>query len=195
MVLKIEPLGSEEVARLIDALLSEKVYPLVASRGIPKKGGQRFYVDELGTLGIEKTLAAGDKHYFVLSIPEKTFREKIGNDKTDSLQARVDEIYRGTVVYAPRPSRDLGKEDRHFVEIRFPIDTLKLLSRENIEKALVNYLIKKQGYEPKAGSYPLGEKFSMMISKSILEEHIVKTAKDCVTGIIGLLEAKQVYPE
>src|SRR3989338_5775397 len=165
MVLKIESLTSEEVAKLMDGVLEEKVYPLVASKGIQKKGGRRFFVNGLGTLGIEKTLASENMHYFVLSIPEETVREKIGNGETDSLQVRIDEIYRGAVVYAPRPSRDQGKTDRHFFEIRFPIDTSTLLSCENLNRAFVKYLTNGLEYPPEARLLTVEKQLSMIISK------------------------------
>lgn len=122
---------SEEINHILSG-----VYSFFISDGRPtKKGGLRFLDTKSNkTFGFEKTRETDKGNLLVLSAPynfplENTeIKERLENDLRKSRNSdRIFEIW-------IRGSRDKGKEDKNFAEIKYLIPTSSLLSEENIVK-------------------------------------------------------------
>ncbi len=156
---------SEEINLILSSL-----YGLYTSEGRPtKRGGLRFLdIKSNKTFGFEKTRETDSGNLLILSAPYNFPIENI--ELKDKLEKEIRKGPHSDMIFEIwlRPSRDKGKEDRNFVELKYHIPTNELLSDKNI----LNY----------AKEHNLND--SKMIVKSILFEKVEPLAKSTMDHLI-----------
>ena len=159
---------SEEINQILGGL-----YGLYISDGRPtKKGGLRFLdVKSNKTFGFEKTRETSNGNLLVFSAPyyfplENTeIKEKLENELRKSEHS--DQIFEIWI----RASRDKGKENKNFVEVKYNIPTEELLSDENITKYAKDHNMTN----------------SKMIIKYILKDYVAPFAKAEMDHLIDII--------
>lgn len=120
---------SEEINLILSTL-----YGLYTAEGRPtKKGGLRFLdIKSTKTFGFEKTRETDSGNLLILSAPYNFPIED--QELKTKLEEKIKEGPHSDMIFEMwlRPSRDKGKEDRNFIELKYLIPTSELLSDEKI---------------------------------------------------------------
>jgi hypothetical protein len=164
------------VAQEIDLIMST-LYGRYISEGRPtKRGGLRFLdIVSNKTFGFEKTRETDKGNLLILSAPYKGALEDI--ERKGKLEALIkkgpNEKYIHDIVI--RQSRDKGKEDKLFIEVKYHLPTGDLLESEKIAKH--------------------GEKYRMnnskVIIRAILREFMEPFAQQSMDHLINVVRSFQ----
>ena len=156
---------SEEINLILSGL-----YGLYTSEGRPtKRGGLRFLdIKSNKTFGFEKTRETDSGNLLILSAPYNFPIEDL--KLKEKLEKEIKKGPYSNMIFEfwLRPSRDKGKEDRNFVELKYLIHTGEILSDANI----FNY----------AKQHAIGN--SKLIVKNILLENVAPLAKATMDHLI-----------
>ncbi len=157
------------VSEEINLILSN-LYSLYTSEGRPtKKGGLRFLdIKSTKTFGFEKTRETDSGNLLILSAPYNFPIEDI--DLKNKLEKEIRKGPHNDMIFEIwlRPSRDKGKEDRNFIELKYLIPTARILSDKNI----MDY----------AKKHNIND--SRTIVKSMLREEVAPLAKSTMDHLI-----------
>lgn len=161
-------LVSEEINLILSGL-----YGRYISGGRPtKKGGLRFLdIKSNKTFGFEKTRETDTGNLLILSAPFQGTLEDI--PKKEKLEKKIKEGPHVDQIYdiVIRKSRDRGKEDKHFVEVKYHINTGELLETEKVTEYCDKYSIYN----------------SKIVVKNILRENIEPFAKATMDHLIDVV--------
>jgi len=159
---------SEEVNLILSGL-----YGRYISEGRPtKKGGLRFLdIVSNKTFGFEKTRETDTGNLLILSAPFKGLLEDIATKERLEKEIRkgphTDQIYDIVI----RQSRDRGKEDKLFVEVKYILPTGGLLEGDKIVAFAERYKMSN----------------SKVVVKNILKEYLEPFAKSTMDHLIHVI--------
>lgn len=126
---------SEEINLILSGLYGKYI-----SGGRPtKRGGLRFLdMSSKKTFGFEKTRETDTGNLLILSAPYNFPLENL--ELKEKLEKEIRKGPHSDMIYEIwlRPSRDKGKEDRNFVEVKYLIPTSEILN----EQAVRDYALK-----------------------------------------------------
>lgn len=169
MIMPATTVNFKMISEEINLILSN-LYGLYTSEGRPtKRGGLRFLdIKSNKTFGFEKTRETDSGNLLILSAPYNFPIEDLKLKERLEKEIKSGPYSKMIFEFWLRPSRDKGKEDKNFVELKYHIPTGEILSDENI----FNYAKKHNMSD------------SRMIVKSILLENVEPLAKATMDYLI-----------
>jgi hypothetical protein len=154
-------------------LILSNLYGRYISEGRPtKRGGLRFLdITSNKTFGFEKTRETDTGNLLILSAPHKGLLEDIA--KKEKLTEKIKEGPHRESIYdvVIRQSRDKGKEDKLFVEVKYIIPTDEILAEEKIVAYAENFKMTN----------------SKIVVKSILRQFVEPFAKSTMDHLISVI--------
>lgn len=172
------------VSEEIDTILAQVLGKFLVQGAPTKHGGLRFLdIDSAKTFGFEKTQEYKDGNLLIISAPcnpEKARGAK-GNEPFDELKKQAEERIEAAVKSGPhadrlhsvavRPSPDMAKKRKMFVEVQYFIPTKKLID----DNAVLKY----------AKAHGLTNTSEAV--KRILREHVIPMAKESMDHLITVI--------